>query len=64
MKPEEIKNLRDQLGRTQEGMALIVNTTTTSWGRWERGETTPLPIYQEKLDKLQEFIDRRQESGE
>lgn len=53
--PTMIKQLREHLGRTQEGMAGIVGTTGVSWSRWESGTHSPLPVYAEKLVKLLKF---------
>ena len=64
MTPAEIRNLRKMLGRTQRGMADIIETTNVTWGRWERGETIPLPVFEEKLQKLYAFAKKQEEEGE
>jgi len=56
----KIKEIRKKLGRTQKGLAKILGTTPVTIGRWERGETKPLPIYQQKIDKLQAYIEQRE----
>jgi len=54
--PEQIKFARTTLGRTQEGMAKLVGTSTASWGRWERdAKIVPLKIFREKLVKLYNY---------
>ena len=57
MTPKEIRVLRATLGRTQAGMATVVGTTSITWGRWERGESIPLPVYQERLKRISEIVD-------
>lgn len=56
--PIQIKEIRLKLGRTQQGMAVIVGTTGVTWSRWELGNATPLPVFAEKLEKLYEFAMR------
>ena len=53
---EEIRQLRETLGRTQEGMAAIVETSQVTWSRWERGESSPLPVFAKKLEKLRRIV--------
>jgi DNA-binding transcriptional regulator YiaG len=55
MTDKEIRKLRDVLGRTQEQMAIILGTTSITVGRWERGESKPLPVFVSKLLKLKKF---------
>lgn len=61
MTPERIRKLRKMLGRTQKGMAEIIGTTNVTWGRWERGEHPPLPVFVEKLEKLWTFAKKQEE---
>lgn len=58
---EEIRQLRETLGRTQEGMAAIVETSQVTWSRWERGESSPLPVFAKKLEKLRKIVAGRTE---
>jgi DNA-binding XRE family transcriptional regulator len=57
----ELKDLRAKLHRTQAEMATLVGVTKLTWGRWERGEFTPLPVYRIKLAKLLAFVGRTKE---
>ena len=57
---EEIRQLRETLGRTQEGMAAIVETSQVTWSRWERG-VRPLPVFAKKLEKLRKIVAGRTE---
>ena len=59
---EEIKQIRETLGRTQEGMAAIVEVSQVTWSRWERGESSPLPVFIKKLEKLKRIVSGRKEA--
>lgn len=56
-KPEQLKCLRESLGRTQDGMAQLLGTSIASWQRWETGASTPPPEYQDSIRKLMEYAD-------
>lgn len=56
MNKEEIIKIRKALGRTQVSMATIVGVTVTTWWRWEQGKSTPMPVFVEKLKKLQKYV--------
>src|SRR5947199_4686711 len=43
---------REVRGWSQEDLAEKVGTTQKVVSRWERGESTPLPYYRQKLCKL------------
>ena len=57
----DLKALRVRLDRTQAQMAALVGVTKLTWGRWERGEFSPLPVYRRKLAKLIAFVGRTKE---
>jgi len=57
----DLKDLRSKLHRTQAEMAALFGVTKLTWGRWERGEFTPLPVYRKKLAKLLAFVGRTKE---
>ena len=57
----DLKALRAKLHRTQAQMAALVGVTKLTWGRWERGECSPLPVYRRKLVKLIAFAGRTKE---
>lgn len=58
---EQIRAMREFLGRNQSQMATLVGTTQVTWSRWEDG-TTPMPFFREKLWKLQDFVDKQKKS--
>lgn len=43
MKPEEIKDLRQRVGMTQEAFAQHLKVAVSSVSKWERGEVSPGP---------------------
>lgn len=61
MTPEQIKQLRVDLQRTQKGLAKVLGTTPITVGRWERAESVPMPIYKIHLDKLRAYMDTRKQ---
>jgi DNA-binding XRE family transcriptional regulator len=40
---------REIVGHTQETLAEFVGVQPTTVGRWERGETSPMPSFRPKL---------------
>ncbi len=66
MTPEEIKEIRDKLGITQERFANLLGTTVVTVNRWENGQNVPSRLYIRELKELRDnhgsYIDRRQES--
>jgi len=56
-----LRKLRLKLRRSQAQMALLVGVSKLTWGRWERGEFSPLPVYRKKLAKLLAFAGRGEE---
>ena len=56
---EDIKNLRQSMGMTQEQFAEHLGTTLETVSRWENGHTKPLRIYRLKLAKLIEKQKRK-----
>ena len=55
MTPHEIKQVREDLGRTYEGMAKILGVSISTILRWENGESVPIPMFRKKLMKLQAY---------
>ena len=64
MTPQEIRDIRVALGRSQNEFAKIIGATELSVHRWEAGKTSPLPAFAEKLTKLQEWVTRQREGKE
>lgn len=52
MSPNEIKNIRDKLFLSQEGMAHALGVSYATFSRWERGLSKPSPLAMEKLIKI------------
>lgn len=62
MTPSDIKNLRQRLGLSQQGLADAINeidpllrADRNIVSRWERGKNTPTPHYQAALRKLRDL---------
>ena len=53
-----VKELRERLGLSQEGLARTLNVSTASVSRWERGQGNPLPVVIEKLQALERRAER------
>ncbi len=47
--PSQVKRERKRLGLTQKGLAVKIDTTETTVARWERGESTPLPVFEKAI---------------
>lgn len=58
MTPQEIKNLRSDLGTTQAELAEIVGVSSGTVARWETGGRIPNQHAQAILQKLRERADR------
>ncbi len=54
---KQIRQLRKSLGRTQIGMASIIGVSAMTWARWEKGQSSPLPVFREKLKKLLRYAE-------
>jgi DNA-binding transcriptional regulator YiaG len=50
---EEIKQLRQNLGWSQQKFADYLGVSKETVNRWENGHRVPLPIFRTKLDALQ-----------
>ena len=46
---DKLEFLRHLYGLTQEEIALKIGVSHTTYGRWERGQHRPIPVYQEKI---------------
>ncbi|MBI5748138.1 MAG: helix-turn-helix domain-containing protein [Nitrospinae bacterium] len=56
IKREDIKNIREKLGITQEEFARRIGVTVTTVSRWERGDCLPKSrVVIEKIEKLKKW---------
>lgn len=58
MRPEEVRQLRQDTGLSLERFAQLFSVSPAAVAYWERGERTPQPIYVAHLLKLREKIDK------
>ena len=47
--PSAVKQERKRLGLTQKELAEKIETTENTIARWERGESTPLPVFEKAI---------------
>lgn len=47
--PSKLKRERERLGLTQKALAEKMDTTETTVARWERGDVTPLPVFEKAI---------------
>lgn len=47
-----VKDLREKLQLTQEGLARKIGVSWGTVSRWERGRVTPSPLAKDKLKRL------------
>jgi len=60
--PERIIRLRGLLGISKRSLAKLLQVSTPSVMRWERGDFSPQARYQDRLDKLLRKLIRNPES--
>ena len=63
MDPERIKKIRLSLGWSQERLARELGVSFSTVNRWERGRTSPSPLAEKSLEKL-DMINDNQVNGE
>ncbi|MBI4378687.1 MAG: helix-turn-helix domain-containing protein [Nitrospinae bacterium] len=57
-KREEIKNIRESLGMTQDEFARRIGVTVTTVSRWERGDSLPKSkVVIDKIKRLKNLVD-------
>jgi len=54
MEPDRIKEIRQEMGLTQEKFARMVGVTVTTISRWERGQVAPHQLAVDKILELKE----------
>ena len=64
MNDKQIRELRLELGLSQERFARLLGVALQTVRRWEEGLTKPLPIINLKLEKLQKKLDKKQTGGD
>lgn len=60
MTKEEIKEIRLAMGLTQEEFARKLGTVVATVSRWERGISSPLHIFKNKLKYLKKNMEGNQ----
>ena len=61
MAPRAFRDLRKRLGLTQAAAAELVEVTSNTWARWERGQARPRGLHQrEAIASLPSLTRRRQ----
>jgi len=58
MDGKEILELRQSMGLSRERFARLVNVSSSSVKNWEKGQSHPTPLAEEKLEKLARDINR------
>lgn len=53
---QSIRELRQQLGLTQEKLAAQLGVSFSTLNRWENDHSRPSPLAREKLEKLKQQI--------
>ena len=53
MKPEEIRDIRQGMGVSQEKFAQLLGTTVVSVNRWENGRAKPSRLYIREIKTLE-----------
>lgn len=56
MTPHEIHAIREAADMTREQFAVYIGASFPSVGKWERGDSAPLPVFAEKIKKLAEEV--------
>ena len=59
-----VKELRKKLGLTQQQLADKLGVVGYTVRRWEAGKSNPLPVFQEKLEKLAKSVKTTEAQGE
>ena len=62
--PEMIRELRGDLGLTQEQFAAKVGVTFSTVNRWENGKGKPSPLAMLRVEKLQKKVVRKRKGNE
>ena len=53
-----VKEIREKLGLTQEKFASRLGISFVTVSRWEKGKSSPSPLAQEKLNRLENQINK------
>ena len=60
--PRLIRNLREQIGLTQEKFATKLGVTLPTINRWENGRAKPSPLAMQKVEELLRSMGKKGES--
>lgn len=61
---EEIVEVREEVGLSQEKLAQVLNVTQTTLSRWETGKSEPHPGSQEKLVAINKLVEEQKQNEE
>jgi len=59
---DEVKELREALGLTQEELARLIGVSARTVSRWERGESEPTPLALRGIRRWQRLLARLEEA--
>jgi len=60
---EDIRNLRELLGMTQEELAREVGVSFSTVSRWETGRGEPSRLAQRQLDRLRKRVQKQEDES-
>ena len=64
LSPEEIVEVREEVGLSQEKLAQVLSVTQTTLSRWETGKSEPHPGSQEKLVAIRKLVEEQKKNEE
>lgn len=59
----DIRKLREKFNLSREDLASKLRVSTQTIYRWEETDTTPHPIFQEKMNRIFSALENRNESN-
>ena len=60
---EVIHKARQEYGATREEIAVALGCSAATIGRWERGETIPLPVYLRRWKEVEKLLKKKRDAG-
>ncbi len=64
MTPIEVKDLRSRVGLTQSEFARRLKVSPVTVSRWERGESSPLPVFERGMSLMSAEPDHGGDNGQ